>query len=289
MQPKIDVNLVQNLIATQIPQWKHLPIKPVENSGWDNRTFHLGDTMLVRMPSAELYANNIAKEFTWLPILAPLLPQQIPTPLFMGKPTIEYPWPWSIYTWLPGTTVAASKDIDLNILAQDLGLFLKALYTIDTTSGPSAGEHNFYRGSSLTVYDDQVKKACALLDDKVDTKKVLTVWKSAIATEWQNPPVWVHGDIAVGNLLQQNEKLTAVIDFSCLAVGDPACDLAIAWTFFDATSRKMFKKTVALDEATWNRGKSWALWKALIIASELIDGPEIEKKQCWQTLDTIDV
>ena len=285
--PKIDTALVQDLIVSQIPQWKNLTVSPVENGGWDNRTFHLGDNMLIRMPSAQKYADKIEKEFRWLPILAPLLPKQIPAPLVIGKPNGAYPWPWGVYKWLDGETVVSSKNIDLDTLAQDLGLFLKALYVIDPTGGPAAGQHNFYRGGSLAVYDDEVQEALSILKDKIDVEKAQTIWKSAIVTQWQKASVWIHGDIAVGNLLVQNGKLSAVIDFGGLAIGDPACDLAIAWTLFSNTSRQIFKKTLSLDEQTWSRGKSWALWKALIIAAEIIDGPKIEKKQCWHTINEI--
>ncbi len=287
MNQKIDIALVKNLIASQIPQWKELHINPVENGGWDNRTFHLGNSMLVRMPSAEKYADKIQKEFHWLPILAPLLPKEVPIPLVMGKSNEAYPWSWGVYKWLEGKTVASSENIDLNILAQDLGLFLKALYTINPIGGPAAGEHNFYRGGSLVVYDDEVQQSLKTLKGKIDIKKARNIWESAILTQWQKPSVWVHGDIAVGNLLVQNDRLSAVIDFSGLAIGDPACDLAIAWTLFSNSSRQIFKETLFLDQETWNRGKAWAFWKALIIAAEVIDGPVIEKKQCWQTIDAI--
>lgn len=287
MQPKIDTALVHQLIDSQIPQWKHLKIKPVDNGGWDNRTFHLDDTMLVRLPSAEIYADKIEKEFRWLPILAPLLPNQIPVPLVMGKPSADFPWPWGIYKWLKGETVAAAINIDLDMLAKDLGHFLKALYTIDSAGGPAAGKHNFYRGGSLSVYDNQVQQALLTLKDKIDATKARTIWESAIATKWKNTPVWIHGDISVENLLVQDGKLSAVIDFGGSAIGDPACDLAIAWTLFKDSSRHLFKETISLDQATWNRGKAWALWKALIIAAEIIDGPTIEKEHCWQTIDAI--
>jgi aminoglycoside phosphotransferase (APT) family kinase protein len=287
MQPKIDVALVQNLIASQIPQWKNLPISPVENGGWDNRTFYLGDSMLIRMPSAEIYASKIEKKFRWLPILAPLLPNQIPVSLVMGKPNEEYPWQWGVYKWLEGETVSGIATIDLNELAHDLASFLNALHLIDTSGGPLPGAHNFYRGGSLEVYDAEVQQAITILKDKIDAVVVRKIWESALATSWQKQPVWVHGDIASGNLLVKDGKLSAVIDLGGLAIGDPACDLAIAWTLFNNESRKIFKDTLSLDAATWNRGKAWALWKALIIAAEIINGPAIEKKQCWRIITAL--
>jgi aminoglycoside phosphotransferase (APT) family kinase protein len=55
-----------------------------------------------------------------------------------------------------------------------------------------------------------------------------------------------------------------VIDFGCTAVGDPACDLVIAWTFFDGESRDLFRRCLPFDKGTWARARGWALWKSLI-------------------------
>lgn len=78
---KIDVLLLRKLIAKQFPDWASLPIRAVEHSGWDNRTFHLGDEMSVRLPSALAYASQVKKEQKWLAKLAPELPLPISTPL----------------------------------------------------------------------------------------------------------------------------------------------------------------------------------------------------------------
>ena len=84
------------------------------------------------------------------------------------------------------------------------------------------------------------------------------------ATTWDRPDVWFHGDVAVGNLLVRDGRLAAVIDFGTCGVGDPACDLVIAWTFLDAPARRVFRREVDLDEDTWARARGWALWKALL-------------------------
>jgi aminoglycoside phosphotransferase (APT) family kinase protein len=283
----IDENLVRRLIAMQITQWQQLPIRLVVNGGWDNRTFHLGEQMLVRMPSAERYATKIEKEFKWLPILAPLLPLQIPQPIVMGEPGEGYPWHWSVYHWLEGDTVAVHQNVDLNALAKSLGEFLVALQSIDTTNGPLPGPHNFYRGGSLAVYDDEVRRALAILKDKIDTAAAIKIWETALATSWQKHPVWAHGDIAAGNLLVKNGQLSAVIDFGGLAIGDPACDLAIAWTLFEGESREAFCSTLALDSGTWERGRAWALWKALIIAAGISKTNAIEGERSWHIIDEI--
>lgn len=283
----IDTTLVRKLIDSQFPQWKHLEIKPVIHGGWDNRTFHLGGTMLVRMPSSQEYAAKVEIEQKWLPILAPQLQLKIPIPLAMGKPGNGYPWNWSIYRWIEGETAVFAPVSDLNKFARDLAQFLVALQKIDTSGGPLPGVHNFYRGGSLEVYDSQTRQALALLKDKIDVAAATKIWEIALATKWNKAPVWVHGDISLGNLLVQNGQLSAVIDFGGLAVGDPACDLAIAWTFFKDESREIFRSTLDLDEGTWARGRGWTLWKALIVASGICETNNIEGKDCWRIIDEV--
>jgi aminoglycoside phosphotransferase (APT) family kinase protein len=260
----VDINdaLVQRLVANQFPQWSDLQITPVELDGEDNRTFRLGDTMLVRLPSGEAYASQVEKEQRWLPRLAPALPFPIPVPLAQGPPNEHFPWPWSIYRWLEGTP-AALTTVDRVDLAVDVARFLTALHRVDPEGGPAPGPHNFFRGASPRVYDHETREALETLEDAVDVDACNAVWQRAMAHDWPNPPVWVHGDIATSNLLVDGGRLVAVIDFGCSCVGDPACDLVIAWTYFSGESRKAFVDALPLDEATWARGRGWALWKSL--------------------------
>lgn len=283
----IDAPLVKRLVAAQFPKWRDLPIRPVALSGWDNRTFHLGEQMLVRMPSAPEYAAQVEKEQRWLPILAPHLPLQIPAPLAIGEPAEGYPWKWSIYRWLAGESAATALIGDLCAFATSLANFLKALQSIDSKRGPGAGPHSFYRGGALKIYDAETRQAIAALKNKIDGNAAMAVWEGALATSWEEAPVWVHGDISVGNLLVQEGRLSAVIDFGQLAVGDPACDLAIAWTFFKGESREAFRAHLPLDSATWTRGKAWTLWKALITAAGFTNPNNAESAQCWRILDDL--
>ena len=232
--------------------------------GWDNRTFHLGDEMTVRLPSAASYALQVEKEQRWLPKLAPLLPLPIPMPVAMGEPAENFPWHWSVYRWIEGETAKTARIADLREFAGTLADFLIALRRIDPTDGPAPGQHNFFRGGPLTVYDGEARQAIAALEGQIDTQAATTVWEAALAAEWHGPPVWFHGDVAWGNLLVEDGRLSGVIDFGTSGVGDPSCDLAIAWTFFQGDSREAFRDRIAVDEATWARGRGWTLWKALI-------------------------
>ena len=269
----IDAALVRRLVCAQFPRWAHLPVRQVEAGGVDNRTFHLGARMTVRLPSAAGYAPQVEKEHRWLPELAPLLPLPIPIPLAKGEPADGYPWRWSVYRWIEGETAATERIEDPVEFAGALADFLVALYGIDPAGGPRPGPHNFFRGGPLTVYDAETRRALAALEGAFDTAAAGAVWRAALAAGWRGPPVWFHGDVARGNLLVRDGRLAAVIDFGTSGVGDPSCDLAIAWTLFEGESREAFRAALRLDEGTWARGRGWALWKALITLAAP-DGPE---------------
>ncbi|MEX1012061.1 MAG: aminoglycoside phosphotransferase family protein [Waddliaceae bacterium] len=283
----IDTSQVRSLVYSQFPNYSNLKIRPVDSCGWDNYTFHLGEDMLVRLPSAADYELQVEKEHTWLPKLAPKLPLAIPELVAMGKPGSGYPWKWSIYRWIEGESAASAQIADECDFAKELAQFLTALQKISSTGGPKFGVHSFDRGGSLRVYDADTKRALDKLEGRVDGKAVTDVWNKAIATHWVNSPVWVHGDISSGNLLVKNGKLHAVIDFGQLAIGDPACDLAIAWTMFKDRSRKAFREAMQLDDGTWARGGGWALWKAVIVAAGLTNPNNTESSQCWRIIDEV--
>lgn len=267
----IDGNLARRLIDSQFPQWAHLPILPVALGGVDNRTFRLGERMTVRLPSGPWYALQVDKEQRWLPVLAPGLPLPIPTPVARGVPGLGYPYPWSVYRWLEGETAAIGTVADRTEFATELARFLIALQHLDTWQGPEPGPHNFYRGGPLVTYADESIRAMDVLAGAIAADTAKAVWDDAMASTWAGKPVWFHGDMATGNLLVRDGRLRAVIDFGTCGVGDPACDLAIAWTFLSGPGRDAFRSALRVDRGTWSRGRGWALWKALITLVEHID------------------
>lgn len=278
----INVELVRRLIALQFPEWSGLPVMAVEPGGWDNRTFRLGEHMSVRLPSALAYAAQVEKEQEWLPKLAPRLPVAIPVPLAKGAPAEGYPWSWSVYRWLDGEPVTASPIPDPTGLALSIARFLAALHRVDTTGGPPPGPHNFGRGGRLALYDAETRSTLAALAGRLDTAVAGDIWAAALS-EWHGPALWVHGDMSAGNLLVQDGALCAVIDFGCAAVGDPACDLVIAWTLFSGESREAFRAALPIDKDTWDRARGWALWKALITIVDQGKAPH-EKELSWRVI-----
>ena len=259
----IDAALVRRLIAGQFPQWRDLPVRPVDVDGWDNRTYRLGDDMTVRLPTHASYAPAVDKEHRWLPLLAPQLPVPIPVPLAKGAAAEGYPFSWSIRRWISGQPARPERIADLPAFAVAVAEFLLALRRVAATGGPPAGVHSFYRGAPPAHYDRETRDALARLSGRIDPAAA-QVWDAALASSWEGPPTWFHGDVAAGNLLVRAGRLAGVIDFGTSGVGDPACDLVIAWTLFTGESRAAFRRIVGDDAGSWARARGWALWKALI-------------------------
>jgi aminoglycoside phosphotransferase (APT) family kinase protein len=242
----------------------------VPAGGWDNFTFHLGDAMLARLPSAAEYALAVDKEQRWLPALAPRLPLPIPVPLAKGNPGAGYPFPWSIHSWLDGEPASPDRISDPVRFATDLAGFLAALQNVDARGGPQPGKHNWFRGATLRTYDAMTRRALTALDGHVDTGLAREIWTTALDARWDGGDVWFHGDVAPGNLLLDAGELAAVIDFGTCGVGDPSCDTAIAWTLLTADGRRAFRERLSIDEGTWARGRGWALWKTLAACARTV-------------------
>jgi aminoglycoside phosphotransferase (APT) family kinase protein len=259
------VPLVRRLLAEQFPQWADLRIERVASAGTENAIYRLGDDMAVRLPNRPGATGQVDKEHRWLPFLAPRLPLAIPEPLAKGKPAKDYPCSWSVCRWLEGENATLGRLADPHQAATDLARFVIAMQQIDPAGGPPPGEHNFYRGVPLALRDAYTRDAIASLDGLIDRDAVIAAWQVALhAPVWAEPPVWIHGDLAPGNLLAVQGQLSAVIDFGGLAVGDPATELLPAWNLFQGESREAFRRASRMDDATWARGRGLALSVALV-------------------------
>ncbi len=278
--------LVKKLLVQQFPQYFGLSIKPVEIQGHDNRTFRLGDDMLIRLPSSEIYAAKVLKEQKWLPFLAKYISLKIPRPIAIGKPCNIYPWHFSIYEFIDGNSANELEidDLALEKIAFDLANFLKELQAINIDDAPAPGRHNFFRGGNLKIYEEEARLAISNLKDFIDVKSATSLLNKALESSWNKNPIWIHGDLAAGNIIIKNQKLVGIIDFSGIAVGDPACDLTIAWTLFKNESRKIFHQNLDLDDNTWNRARGWALWKAAIELVSGLDNKDFTKVKEWKKI-----
>lgn len=262
---RITTALATRLARSQYPRLARRPLRPVQPQGWDNATFRLGPALAVRMPTALRYAGQVATEHVWLPRLAPHLPVAVPQTLALGRPGAGYPFAWSIRRWIPGRPPTSEAGAD-EALAAALAETLAALHAAPAGGGPAAGPHNFHRGAGPDLYAAEVEAALTRLGGRVDAPALRSVWQTACASAWTGPPVWVHGDVAPANLVVDDTgRLAGLIDFGQMAIGDPACDLAIAWSFLRSAARVRFRQASGLDPATWARARGWALWKAMLV------------------------
>jgi aminoglycoside phosphotransferase (APT) family kinase protein len=257
-----DVALVRRLLAAQFPQWADLAIEPVVSYGTDHDIYRLGDHLAARLPRIGWATDQAAKEAKWLPRLAPHLPLAVPVQLALGQPAESYPFEWSIYEWLPGENANGTID-DLAQAAVDLAAFVKALRRVDTAAADPRPRGA--RGGPLAELDEVVRRSIAELGDRIDGRAALRAWEESLnASKWDGEEVWVHGDLLPGNLLVVDGRLSAVIDFGCLNVGDPACDLQPAWNVFAGDSRGRYRAEFQADDASWLRGRGWALFQAVV-------------------------
>jgi aminoglycoside phosphotransferase (APT) family kinase protein len=275
---RIDVPLVRRLVAAQFPQWASLAIEPVESAGWDNTIFRLGSDLAVRLPRRHVSAEHVREEHRWLPVLAPQLPLPVPVPLGQGVPGAGYPWHWTVCPWQAGELAALAPVADMGQAAVSLARFVAALQSID----PAGGARHEFRGVSIAAHDHNARAAAAALQDSpeggpvLDVGAVLEVWEQALAAPARSAePVWMHGDLHPANLLVEDRRLSAVIDFGLLGVGDPACDLMVAWTYLSADSREVLRRSLEPDTATWSRGRGWALLFGVRAAAYSADNPVI--------------
>ena len=266
----IDVQLVRRLLAAQFPQWADLPLAPVDAAGWDNCIYRLGTDLVVRLPRRALGAAHLDRERQWLPMLAPRLPLPVPVPLREGMPAEGYPWHWMVCRWLAGKIAAVQPVADLGQAAAVLAHFVTALQAIESAGGPDSE----FRGGPLAEHDQAVRAAIEALHDAFDPAAVIAAWEAALAApRWTGPAVWMHGDLHPANLLVHRGRISAVIDFGLVAVGDPACDLMVAWTFLTAPARRRFRAALAVGDSTWARGRGWALQFGLRCAAHADNNP----------------
>lgn len=256
----VDATVARHLLDSQFPQWADLGIRLVRSTGTDSVIYRLGDHLAIRFPRIAWAVDQIDKEWTWLPRLSPALPVKVPAMVALGQPADGYPWPWLVYRWVDGDSVLDKPSVATAVPASDIAEFLTALQAADTAEAPRSA----YRGGPLGPHDRDLRAALQTLAAEIDLDRAIAVWEDALAAPpWHRPPVWVHGDMLPGNLLVRDGRLTGVIDWGAAGLGDPACDLMIAWAL-DAPARRQLRDKLDVDEATWRRAAGWTVYQAAL-------------------------
>lgn len=258
-----NIALIREILRDQQPQWAHGPITEIPSTGTDHALYRLGDDAVARVPLRRTATRPIDTEFRWLPWLAERLPVEIPRPLARLEPTPSFPYRWSVHSWIDGEC-GTTAPIDRALLSVDLARVLRAMQGLDPTGGPPSVEAYCWRGIPLEMRDATTREAITSSRRSIDVATVTSAWETALDTpRWTGPPTWVHGDVAAGNLIFRDGRLAALIDWACMAVGDPACELVVAWELLDELSRESFRAELAVDDATWDRGRGWVLSTAV--------------------------
>ncbi|MCX5206624.1 aminoglycoside phosphotransferase family protein [Streptomyces sp. NBC_00237] len=299
----IDAPLVRGLLEEQHPDLAGLELRRVRG-GWDMQMWRLGTELAVRLPLTPSGPELLRNEQRWLPGLAARLPLPMPVPVRNGKPSCRFPRPWSVMTWVPGEPADGSPVADAHRLeaADSLAGFLRALHV----TAPADAPVNPMRDVSLAdatasfaeMRDRNLAQGTTSVVRGVGVDRVDALWADAAsAPAWEGPPVWRHADLHPANVVVTDGRLSGIIDFGDLCVGDPAQDLAAAWTLLPSGPPGAEPATVArffasygergedgeegeegeegqhgerggadeADEATVRRAKGWALFRALML------------------------
>lgn len=261
-----------------MPDYADAPVRRLASSGSTNALFRLGDEYIIRLPRQPGGSATISKEATWLPALGPRLPVSVPDVVAVFEPDRDYPERWSVVRWIEGEhpkVIDPETPVDprREDLARDLAALLQAFRQADVPSDAVGDPHlQWYRGEPLATMDQDTRKNiehCRSLGDfEFDLDAAERIWDEAMKLPGaadRATPRWYHGDLAAENLLVQDARLTAVLDFGGLSIGDPTVDLVVAWELLDPPARDLFRRQLGVDDATWLRGRAWALALTLMI------------------------
>ncbi|MDR6552640.1 aminoglycoside phosphotransferase family protein [Paenibacillus qinlingensis] len=275
---EINEALVRRLLAAQFPHWAELSLRRVEPAGTVNAIFRLGEQYAVRLARRMGPTTPSSREFVWLSKLSPMVPLETPVPIAEGHPSREYPWFWEIHSWVEGESVPIAQ-IDALQAARDLAMFISVLQQLDPSGGPQG------RGIPLAQRDKEFRPWLERFDGH---SAITDVWESALAAPpWDGAPVWHHGDLDVRNWLVRNKRITGVIDWGEMGIGDPACDVMVAWKLHSPEARDEFRKYLPTDDATWARARGWVLSQAVAILAYYTpeNNPVLYREaKCWLDL-----
>lgn len=278
----VNEHMVQKLINEQFPQYTDLPIRKVNSTGTVNAIYMLGEEYYVRLPRLNWASSSLHREWHILPIVSKHVTITVPEVIGKGSPNADYPLSWAIYRWIRGEIFGHSY-INEAEAATALARFITELHSIKTISdAPHAGRKPLRELNEITIN--------AILDCKTDIngEKALKLWRGLIDIEpWNGNRVWIHADLLKPNLIVNNGKLAAIIDFGSAGVGDPAFDAVAAWTVLSSETRALFKTLLNFDEHAWLRAKAYALHQAALIIPYYRESNPAFACQAMNTIDNI--
>ncbi len=286
-QVDVGADVVAQLVRSQFPRWADLPVREVSSHGTVNALFRLGADFVLRFPlcPAPTVRAELMAEQDHLRLIGAQVAVEVPSPVAIGEPGAGYPGPWSIYRWIDGVTADTYDVADSDAFADDLASFIIAVHQIETRG---QGWDGTGRGGPLAEADVDVRSALRASRALVDVDTITRVWEDCQeASRGTDPDVWIHADLMPGNLIVREDRLTAVIDFGAVGIGDPAVDLLPAWTVLNSRTRQRFRNALAVNDEQWARGRGWAIVQAIIALPYYVDTNPMMTAIARRTLDQV--
>ena len=287
-QLTVTADMVRELVDQQFREWRRLPVRAVDSEGTVNAIYRIGDGLAARFP---LQPADAGATLRWLEAEADAAREllgrtrfPVPEPVAVGRPGAGYPLPWSVQTWLPGTTASHEDPGHSTGFAHDLAEFIAAVRGIDTRGRTFTGGG---RGGHLHSHDTWMETCFTRSAELLDVPRLRGLWRRLRELPRTSADVMSHGDLVPGNVLVSNGRLAGILDVGGLRPADPALDLVAAWHLLDAGPRHLLRDDLACDDLEWERGKAWAFEQAMGAVWYYVTSNPAMSRMGRRTLDRI--
>lgn len=288
----LDPSTIRALLRRRCPARADLPLVRLEGQGTQHHVFRLGGELLVRIPRTRDAERQVAADARWLPWIASHLSEAalggpaVPEPLLVAPADDLHPTAWIVTRWIAGQDLATSGPASASAqLGQQLGRAIRAVWALPNAvdiDAPPAGK----RGGPLAPHHDEVRRNIGLLPDEL-REEVARAWDAASAARaWTGPPRWVHGDLLPSNVVVRDGELAGLIDWGSAGLGDPACDLMLAWALPE-TARQAFRDELDIDPDTWRRAEAWVIEQAVGYIPYYADALPDAVAAAWRRLESV--
>ena len=263
-QLRITLEMVGHLVADQFPVWATLSISPVSSEGTVNAIFRIGDRLAARFPlepgDVDTTRQSLWSEAEAARKLRSHTRFPVPEPVAIGEPGFGYPLPWSVQTWLPGTSASHRDPSTSAGFARDIAAFIGEVRAIDVCGRTFAGTG---RGGDLRSHDEWMEVCLKQSEPLLDVGPLRRMWARLRELPRESSDVMTHGDLIPGNVLVSDGRLAGILDVGGLGPADPALDLVAAWHLLDTGRRRLLRRILHCGELEWERGKAWAFEQAM--------------------------
>ncbi|HEX3716074.1 MAG TPA: aminoglycoside phosphotransferase family protein [Trebonia sp.] len=284
----VSAELVRDLIASQFPRWRGLPVSRLASPGTVNAVFRIGDRLAARLPlrgtDPDAARRSLESEAAAARELAAATRFPVPEPAAIGEPGGGYPLPWLLQTWLPGVSGDRDDPARSEPFAADLAEFIAEVRAIDPHGRTFSGHG---RGGDLRDHDEWMDTCLSKSAGLLDVAPLARLWASLRELPREAPDVMSHGDLTPGNVLVAAGRLAGVLDLGSFGAADPALDLISGWNLLEAGPRVVLRRALACSDLEWERSRAWAFQQAMGLVWYYADSNPVMSRLGRVTLDRI--